>query len=141
MSRPQIHNGSEILHCDVIANSGLSVHSYLDDYSNDNVSSLVGQSIPMSKARIPKSFTKSVALRLKSARVMHSSKMSQSDIARVLKVLPNTYARWEQGRTPIPQNLLCPICKILDLSPCYLLTGQSESDFLGGRNHQLRLVK
>lgn len=47
--------------------------------------------------------------------------MTQKDVYTQLRVSPNCYASWEQGRTqPDIENIIC-LCKIFGVSSDYLL--------------------
>ena len=51
---------------------------------------------------------------------------TQKNIYEILKVSPNCYASWEQGRTEPDINSLRKLCIIFDISADYLLGLENE---------------
>ncbi len=51
--------------------------------------------------------------------------MTQKNVYEILKVSPNCYASWEQGRTEPDIKSIIKLCKIFEISSDYLL-GLSE---------------
>lgn len=47
--------------------------------------------------------------------------MTQKDVYTILKVSPNCYASWEQGRTQPDVESLKKLCRIYEVSADYLL--------------------
>ena len=47
--------------------------------------------------------------------------MTQKDVYELLKISPNGYASWEQGRTEPDIATLKKLCKILNVSADYLI--------------------
>lgn len=53
--------------------------------------------------------------------------MTQKDVYELLKISPNGYASWEQGRTEPDINSIKKLCKIFDVSADYLLGLEDET--------------
>lgn len=52
--------------------------------------------------------------------------MTQKDVYELLKISPNGYASWEQGRTEPDIKSIKKLCKIFDVSADYLLGLEDE---------------
>ncbi len=57
--------------------------------------------------------------RLKEIRIERN--MTQKNVCALLKVSPNCYASWEQGRTQPDIEAIKKLCKIFNVSADYLL--------------------
>lgn len=52
--------------------------------------------------------------------------LTQKNIYEILKVSPNCYASWEQGRTQPDLIMLAKLCRILNVSSDYLIGLEDE---------------
>ncbi|MDE6294114.1 MAG: helix-turn-helix domain-containing protein [Clostridiales bacterium] len=71
------------------------------------------------------------AERLKAIRLDRD--MTQKDVYTRLRISPNGYASYEQGRTEPGIETIIQLCKIFEISTDYLLGSETE---FGEKNHQ-----
>ena len=79
---------------------------------------------PMGKASTPTAFKKEFCQRLKAARIMAG--YEQSEFARELGLLPNTYNKYET-RSLLPHYLIPQACEILGIDAAVLFVGPGAS--------------
>lgn len=74
----------------------------------------------MSRKQISEQWVTAQCARLKYARAQAG--YTQESMAEELGIAVKTYAKYE-SRTPLPQDKICTVCRLLDLDPFVFLDG------------------